>query len=138
MGIGVRAFIVDGGTVTAVPWRRFEGLLCGNPREVMREHAGQRVRCALLYVELVNRRPIAIRHADYLVVTFGPDGRVDQSEWRRGGALAVQSTARVFGAVSEPVVEFGPYLASRQFNREFKWVPTEQEVDSLVGAVLKR
>jgi len=103
----------------------------------MREYAEQRVRCALLYVELVNRRPVAIRHADYLVVTFGSDGRVDQGARRRGSALAVQSTERWFGAVSEPVVEFGPYLASRQYSREYKWVPTEQEVDTLVSAVLK-
>jgi len=137
MGIGVRAFIVDGDAITRVPWGIFERLLCGDPREVMPERAGQRVRCALLYVELVNRCPVAIRHADYLVVTFGADGRVDQGSRRRGSALALQSASRWFGAVSESVVEIGPYRASREYDREFRWVPTEQEIEVLVSTVLK-
>jgi len=137
VGIGVRAFIVKESGIERVPWRRFERLLCGVPGEMMSECAGRQVRCALLYVELMNRQPVAVRHADYLVVSFGSDGRVDRRAVRRRGRLVSQSVSRAFGVVSEPVVEFAPYLATRQYRKEYKWVPSSQEANALFAAVLK-
>lgn len=137
MGIGVRAFFVVDGDVSRVPFRQVERLLCGDPHEVLSQCAGRRVRCALVYVELVNRRPFAVRHVDYLMLPFGSDGRLDRAETQRGQALAMASAGTWFGAVSEPVVEFGPHLAARRYRTEFKWVPTATEVDTLVGQALK-
>ena len=125
------------GNVSRVPFRRIDRLLCGDPHEVMGQHAGQRVRCALAYVELVNRRPVAVRHVDYMVLPFASDGRLDRTETERGQGLAMASTGTWFGAVSESVVEFGPYLAARRYRAEFKWVPTQAEVAVLVGQALK-
>ncbi len=137
MGIGVRAFLVEDGHVTRVPFRRLDRLLCGDPSEVRGRYAGQRVRCALVYVELLNRRPVAVRHVDYMVLPFASDGRLDRVETERGHRLAIELVGKSFQAVSEPVVEFGPYLAARRYKTEFKWVPTEAEVEALVGHALK-
>ena len=134
MSIGIRAFIVEQSGITRVPWRRFEQWLCGVAAEPM--YAGQHIRCALLYVELANRRPVALRHADYLLVNIDPDGRVDLEAARRRGSLAVQSVSATFD-VSEPVVAFGPYLAKRQYRNEFRWVPTASEPEALLAAALK-
>jgi hypothetical protein len=40
--------------------------------------------------------------------------------------------------VSEPVVEFGPYLAGRKYRAEFKWEPTAQQAEAVVGLALER
>jgi hypothetical protein len=137
MGIGVRAFLIVEGNVSRVPFRQLERLLCGDAHEVMGQYAGQRIRCALAYVELVNRRPVAVRHVDYMVLPFASDGRLDGAETERGQRLAIASTGSWFGAVSEPVVEFAPYLAARRYRTEFKWVPTQAEVEALMGQALK-
>ena len=137
MGFGIRAFLVVDGKVSRVPFCRIERLLCGDAHEVMRQYAGQRIRCALAYVELVNRRAVAVRHVDYMVLPFASDGRLDRTETERGQRLAMASTETWFGAVSEPVVEFGPHLAARRYRTEFKWVPTQAEVESLMAQALK-
>jgi|SRR6266566_3431138 len=137
MGIGVRAFFVTDAGVSRVPFSRVERLLCGDPQEIMLGCAGQRIRCALAYIEFVNRRAMAVRHVDYLVLPFASDGRLDQAERQRGQALIMASAQTWSSTVSEPVVEFGPHLAARRYRIEFKSVPTAVEVNALVGQALK-
>ena len=137
MGIGVRAFFVTDVGVSRVAFYRVERLLCGHSQEIMPGCAGQRMRCALAYIEFVNRRAVAVRHVDYLVLPFASDGRLDRTERRRSRALMMASAQTWSSTVSEPVVEFGPHLAARRYRTEFKWVPTAVEVNALVGQALK-
>ena len=127
MSIGERVFFVDGKQVTRISLRRFESLWNEAPNATMPERAGQRVRCALVYVEIDNRRPVGIRHIDYMVLSFDSSGRVDTSQRRRQERLAVESVSRNLPSVSEAVVEIGPHLASRSYRDEFKWTPTEEQ-----------
>jgi hypothetical protein len=137
MSIGTRVIFVEGDRVTRVPLRRFERLCDGDRHAAMPEFAGQRVRCALVFVDLIMRKPAGIAHVDYIVLPFGSDGLVDPVALRHRDTLAIEAIGRLLGRVSEPVVEFGPYLAGRRYHDEFRWRPTEAQVRSLVNLALE-
>ena len=136
MSIGTRIIFVEGDHLRRVPLRQFERLCEGDPQAAMPECAGQRVQCAMVVVDLVMRKPAGIAHVDYIVLPFGPDGLVDPVAPRQRAALAVESIGGTMGSLSEPVVEFAPYLAGRRYRDEFKWQPTETQVESVINLAL--
>jgi hypothetical protein len=138
MSLGTRVMFVDDDRITRVSLRRFERLFQGDPTETMPECAGQRVRCAVVYVDLTMRKPTGVARVDYMVLTFGPDGRLDEAKQYREGALVGEMMGRAVVRASEPVVEFGPYLAGRQYRTEFKWEPTAQQAEAVIGIALER
>jgi len=138
MSLGTRVMFVDGDRITRVSLRRFERLFQGDPNETMPECAGQRIRCAVVYVDLMMRKPVGVARVDYMVLPFGPDGRLDQAERHRQGGLVGEMAGRLLFRVSEPVVGFGPYLAGRQYRAEFKWEPTAQQAEAVIGLALER
>lgn len=61
MGLSIRIFIVeDDDTIKRLPLARYERLFTRDSDERLSEYAGQRVRYALIVVDLVNRRPVEI------------------------------------------------------------------------------
>jgi len=138
MSLGTRVMFVDGDRITRVSLRRFDRLFQGDPNEAMPEYAGQRVRCALVYVDLMMRKPVDVARVDYMILVFGADGRLDAAERHRQGALVGEMVGRSVFRVAEPVVEFGPYLAGRQYRAEFKWEPTAQQAEAVIGLALER
>jgi hypothetical protein len=137
MGVGRCIIFVHGDQLRRVPFRQFERLYEGRADAALPEFAGQRVQCALVLVELVGRKPAGIARVDYIVLRFGPDGLLDPAAIRQRNALAAEFMERVMAQVSEPVVEFGPYLAEQRYRDEFRWRPTEEQVASVVSLVLK-
>ena len=127
MSVGQRVFFIDGDRATRIPLRRFEGLWKGEPGVRIPERAGQRVCCAIVYVEIYNRRPVGILNTDYMVLPFDSLGHLDPAEHQRQQALALESVSRNLPRVSEAVVEFGPHLAGRRYRDEFKWKPSEEQ-----------
>jgi len=77
MSIGIRVMFVDGDRIIRVPLRRFDRLFDRDLNEAMPEYAGQRVRCAMVYVELADRKPVEVVRIDYMVLPLDPEGRVD-------------------------------------------------------------
>ncbi len=138
MSIGTRILFFVDDRMIRVPLRRFDRLYRRARSERMPEHAGRRVRCAMVYVHVVLRRPVDVVRIDYAVLPFGPDGRLDEGGRRRQDALVAEMVSRTLCGGSGPVVAIGPYLAGRQYRAEFKWEPTEQQVRSLIDLVLER
>src|SRR4029453_710537 len=126
MSVSVRVFFVDGVRITRIPTRQFERLWRGDHDATMPDHAGRQARCAMAYVEVLDRQPVGILQIDYMVLAFGSDGRLDPSARRRQEMLALESVSRNLPRVSESVVEIGPHLAGRQYREEFKWTPTDE------------
>jgi hypothetical protein len=91
----------------------------------------------LAVVQTQDRKLIAVRHVDYVLLPFGPDGRVDPVEQQRAHRLLADHISLAFGSVSEPVVDIGPYVASERYHREFRWTPTDAEVDTVLDLALK-
>ena len=137
MGVSLKVFFVDGGEVTPVALSDFDRLRSGDPDVSFPEHAGKRVRCALAVVESQDRRPVAVTHVDYVLLPFGPDGRLKMRELRRAKWLAVNEVTVTFGAVSEPALEMSPNIVPGRYRQEFVWAPTEAEVTAVVAMALK-
>ena len=137
MGVSLKVFFVDGGDVTPVALSDFDHLRSGDSDVSFPEHAGKRVRCALAVVESQDRRPVAVTHVDYVLLPFGPDGRLKMREVQRAKWLAVNEVSVTFGAVSESALEMSPYIVPGRYRREFVWAPTQAEVTAVVGSALK-
>jgi len=137
MTIGVRVMFVDGDRIIRVPLRRFDRLFDRDLNEAMPEYAGQRVRCAMVYVELADRKPVEVVRIDYMVLPLDPEGRVDADLQSRKLMLAGEMFGFGMTGTAERVVDFGPYLAERHYRAEYKWKPTENEERALVNLALE-
>ena len=66
MATGFRIFVVgDDGSVRPIPVARYEALVRREERGSLSEYAGRRVRAAIVSVELVSRRPVAVKAVEY-------------------------------------------------------------------------
>ncbi|HRE87090.1 MAG TPA: hypothetical protein PLB40_12355 [Accumulibacter sp.] len=133
MSIGVRVMFLDGDRIIRVSQRRFDRVL----NEAMPEYAGQRVRCAMVYVQLADRKPVEVVRIDYMVLPLDPEGRLDADLQSRKMMLAGEMFGRGIAGTSERVVDFGPYLAERQYHAEYNWKPTNNEERVLVDLALE-
>lgn len=137
MSIGVRIMFLDGDRIIRVSQRRFERLVDRDLNEAMPEYAGQRIRCAMVYVQLADRKPVEVVRIDYMVLPLDPEGRVDADLQSRKMMLAGEMFGFGMTGTAERVVDFGPYLAERQYRAEYKWKPTENEERALVDLALE-
>jgi hypothetical protein len=103
----------------------------------MPEYAGQRVRCAMVYVELADRKPVEVVRIDYMLLPLDPEGRLDANLQSRKLILAGKMFGFGMTGTAERVVDFGPYLAEKQYHAEYKWKPTENEKRALVDLALE-
>src|SRR5215470_17396576 len=107
MGLGIRVFFVgNDNTLKQISLRRLDKLMRNDDdANLLFEYAGQRVRYALVVLELENRKPTAIRRIDCSILKFDPEGRIDQEELYRHDYLAVSS-------IDSPSPMFGPHIES--------------------------
>ena len=117
-------------------FRTFERLYAADPDVRFSQYSGRCVRCALMTVENQNRKPVAIRRVDCVLVHFGPDGRIDQAAHRREMQFAVDQLGVMFSPTSEPVVDISPYITSKQSQREFRWTPSDVQIETLHALAL--
>jgi hypothetical protein len=103
----------------------------------MPEWAGQRVQCAMAYVEFCRRIPLSVWRMDYTVRTFDSDGRLDASNWQRQATLASWTIDKNLPRLAEPVVEIGPYLAVRRIREELSWTPTDEQLRIILDLALQ-
>ena len=137
MSIGVRIMFLDGDRIIRVSQRRFERLVDRDLNEAMPEYAGQRLRCAMVYVQLADRKPVEVVRIDYMVLPLDTEGRVDSDLQSRKMMLAGEMFGFGMTGTAERVVDFGPYLAEKQYRAEYKWKPTENEERALVDLALE-
>ena len=136
MGTSVRVFFFGSDHMARkVPLSRFERLYDRRSDESFMEYAGQRVKCAMVFVQLENRKPVEIIHADYFIVPFRDDGRVDQEERERGISLVMQSIDSPVSQESEKVINAMPRIFKKRYDEEFKWEPTNVELAMIVKKV---
>jgi len=136
MGTGVRVFFFDSDHMARkVPLSKFERLYDRRSDESLMEYAGERVKCAMVFVRLENRKPAEIIHMDYFIVPFKADGRVDQDERERGISLVMRSIDAPVSQESEKVISAMPRIFKKKYDEEFKWEPTNVELAMIVKKV---
>ena len=141
MSFGVRAFLLgNDGHFTRLPYTRFQRLWDGEAPETLPDHAGRDARFVLAYLETEQRRPVEIRHLDYLRVKFGADGRIDTAERdRRLRRVAEMAGAAIFKAMQsdkdQGVIRAADVFLQRQHRHESLWQPTRAQLQEITRLV---
>ena len=84
MGLAYQMFLFDqDDRIYRLPVRKFEAMLADPETHPFPQFAGQRVRVANAFVELVNRLPTLVKQITYHVMTFDRVGRFDAVRFHR-------------------------------------------------------
>lgn len=137
MGLSIRIFIVDeDGSLHRLALARYERLLRNDPVETIPEYAGKRVRRVLVVVDLVNRRPVEIVHAEFAWLTFDSEGLLDRSEKEQEAKLVMQAIPPLLGEkASEQLIDARHRFAKKRYDNEYRWKPTPEIEAAIIAAI---
>jgi hypothetical protein len=139
MGIGCRVFFVDDNdSLQRIPTARLDRLLHFDRRESIQQHAGKRVRCAMVFLEKAGRRVQAIRNIEYFLLQFNDKGRIDKKEWEEGMRLGMELLPSILNEEHpKKVINAQHRFAKRRYEHEFKWKPSRKVEEAIVAAIFK-
>lgn len=138
MGLGLRLFIVkDDDTFTRFPVARLERMVLERSGERYPEFAGQRVRYALLAVELEDRKPLDLRHSSYGYLLFDEDGRFDPSDFDQEMRLAVESLDISWIENRGPVIDARSRFTRKRLKDQHQWHPGPELESRLIRAAMR-
>src|SRR6266496_798769 len=140
MGTGVRIFFVlnDGDRLQRISLKRFDGLW-GDGKERFPDYAGQSMRYALVILETRNRRPNAIKRVDCGTLKFNSKGQIDEDEWHRQAALAIQVIPSLIAEPgSSSVIDARSHFSKKRLEHEFQWKPSLTIRKAIEEAILGR
>ena len=133
MGIGVRFFLFDNdGLVHRLSKKRFERLWRHDHDESLPQYAGQRVRCASVMLEIVNRKPVSFIDVNYTILPFDSLGHLEKGEIDREMQLIAKSMSKPLRN-SDPsnIVDATSIFAKKRLQDEFSWTPGP-EIQSMI------
>ena len=118
MGLGMRIFIVKGdGSLERLAFGRYNRLLQRHPGERLFQYAGERVRCAVIVVGSINRRPVEILRCQYPYLAIDSNGMLE-----KGGEgevkLAMDMLEPVIIEKAKQVVNARHKFARKRYARE--------------------
>lgn len=137
MGFSVRAFLVnERGELERFSYARLQRLWRHDPRESLPARAGAHACFAIAYIETLGRDPSHIKHAEYVRLEFGPDGRIDKDAERRSLFLAAGSLdLPALAPEPEKLIRAEHVFNRRQYQHEFSWRPSRAQQQSLVRLI---
>ena len=115
---------------------RYERLINPDSAERLPEYADKKLRFVHVVLHLLRRKPVAIRHIDYFMLSFDATGRVDWSEWDREAALIGEM---VYIPILEPqyetVIDARRHFAKKRYLQELKWIPSQEVKTAIMTAI---
>lgn len=90
----------------------------------------------MVVVELVDRKPIEIRHVDYSWLSFDSEGRLDRSEEEKEVRLAMEVLPPISGDESLQVIDARHLFARKSYDDRYKWRPSPEIQAALIAATL--
>jgi hypothetical protein len=138
VGIGCRVFFADDNdSLQRIPMARLDRLLHFDRAERLPQHAGKRVRCAMVFVEVAGRQVLAIRNIDYFLLHFDAKGQINKKEWEKGMRLGMELLPSILdGEYPKKVINAQHRFAKRRYEHEFKWKPSQKVEEAIVSATL--
>ena len=125
-------FLDDQGDLVRIPLARWERLHHERSTERMPEWAGKRVKALHVVVELVNRRPVAVRDASGVMVVFDEDGRLDQDTWSDQLRLAVEALP----GLGNPMTDHRVRFHAKRYRDTYRWEPSPMLVAEVTRVTL--
>jgi transposase len=137
MGLSIRIFIVEeDDTIKRLPLTHFERLHKHDPDERLLKYAGQRVRYALIVVDLVNRRPVEIVKDEFGFLFFDDEGRLEASEHGKAESLAFDMLTPLFSdQTNSRVINARHKFAKKRYFDKYSWSPTDEIIAALAEAI---
>ena len=137
MGIGIQVFLVDDNdSLRRLPMAQLDRLLHFDRRESLPQYAGKRIRCAMVFLQMVGRQVLSIRNVDYLLLTFDDKGRIDKKEWEKGMRLGMDLLPPSINEKNpKQVINASHRFARRRYEHEFKWKPSRKVEEAIVASV---
>ena len=137
MGVGFRVYIFEEkGSIIRIPFTKYEKLWDRDPETTFPQYAGKKVRCALIYVRLKDRKSVSTWKMDFHIVTFNKKGRLDQKVLDEGSRLGMAALGRI-SSKGEKVIDIQYELALKEYHKNFSWTPSEAEINILKELALK-
>ena len=140
MGLSLRIFLVDDDdSLKRIPMARYKRLLLREPEERLPQYADKRLRCALVVVDLVDRRPVDIAHVQYSIISFDSEGRIDPVERGREARLAMEVRPPLLDVDGcRQVIHARHRFAKKRYDSEYKWKPSPEIEAAIEAAVFGR
>jgi hypothetical protein len=141
MSSGVRVFFIDNNDqLHRIPQARFDRLvLRGDSSERFPEFAGQRVRYALVFVELESRVPVAIKYVDYSILPLDEEGKMDSTEEARVRRLGVDMLSSYLSETKDKsVIDASHRFYKKQHDHEFRWQPSQEVERAIAQAIFSK
>jgi hypothetical protein len=105
-----------------------------HPSERLFQYAGKRVRCAVIVVESINRKPVEILKCQYSYLSFYSDGML-----KKGGEgevkLAMDMLEPVIIERAKQVADARHKFARKRYAREYRWEPSPEIEASIHRAI---
>ena len=138
MSSAFRVFlVVDDDCLKRLPLRRYERMLKADPKESLPEYAGKRLRYALVFLELVDRKPARIDQIQYSYLSFDAEGKIDQSEFEKQARLVMEVIGPLDSKQNQGRIIFaGHRFAKKRFHNLFRWTPNPELEAAIVKATL--
>ncbi len=139
MGISIRVFLVDDNDyLQRLPLARLERLLHFDRKEGLPQHAGKRIRCAMVFLQVAGRQVLSIRNVDYFLLPFDAKGRINKKEWEEGVRLGMELMPPLPNEQhAKKVVDARHRFAKRRYEHKFKWKPSRRVEETIVGAIFQ-
>jgi hypothetical protein len=140
MGTTLRIFLVnEDDSVRSLSRACYERLLRRESEEALPEYATKRVRCAVVVLDMLQRKPLAISRVVYSFLSFDSDGRLDAAERERETRMALEVVPSTHTR-GEPqrVIDARHHFAKRRFDREFRWTPTPEIEAAILDHIFGR
>ena len=101
-----------------------------DPDERLPEYANKRVRYVEVAVELKQRKAIDVLRILYLILPLDSEGRVDPAEQDKERRLGIEMILPILDRGSKQVVEAGHLFARKRFDNEYRWKPTQADIEN--------
>jgi len=137
MGLSLRLFLVnDDNSLQRLPLVRYERLIRRDPRECFPQYAGERARYALAVVDLIDRKPVRIVHAQYFWLSFDSRGRIDRKAQKEEARLAMEILPPLAPEEDQRrVVDARHLFAKKRYDDDYTWRPAPEIEDAIVDAI---
>ena len=137
MGVSLRPFIIDeDDTVYKISYAAYKRLMAQDPGYQVNRYAGQRVRYALIAVEMKDRKPADILHTEEGFFVFDSDGRLDLSSRKEEIKLVFESlTPHTSNKATSRVVDARHHFAKKKYEGKYTWKPTPKIAETIIGMI---
>jgi hypothetical protein len=135
MGEAFRVYLVgDDDSLRRLPLRLYERMLKADPKESIPEYAGKRLRYALVFLEVLDRKPVEVIQTQYSYLSFDTEGKIDQSEYEKQARLAMEVVDSSDSRPQKGRIIFARHrFAEKRIRDQYHWIPDP----ALEAAIMK-